>query len=400
MLAALAEGTSTLRGFPKAADPQSTLQCMRQLGVSVKAEERTVHIEGVGLHGLKQPDRPLDCGNSGTTMRLLSGIMAGQSFDSTLTGDASLESRPMARIARPLRKMDADVTLSEDGTAPIEFGGRTSPLRSITYELPMASAQVKSCVLLAGLFADGKTTVVEPVPCRDHTERMLNLPIDTDNGTRYIHVTAANTPEAADWTLPRDFSAAAFLMVAATLVPNSEISIPDVGLNPTRTGLIEVMQAMGADITVSDRTETNGEPMGTLTVRHAPLEGVSVGGDVIPNLIDEIPVLAVAAACAEGQTVIQDAEELRVKETDRLTAISDVLTRLGASVEEQPDGLIIEGTPGALRGATVSSYDDHRIAMAAAVAGCVADGKTTIQEADCARISFPTFWEVLDRLQR
>lgn len=401
MMAALANGRSTLHGFPQAADPQSTLSCLRQLGVSIETEGDTVHIDGVGLHGLQAPTEPIDCGNSGTTMRLLAGILAGQPFDSTLTGDESLRARPMGRIANPLRQMGAAVTLT-DGTAPIHISGRDEPLHAMTYRLPVASAQVKSCVLLAGLYAKGTTTVIQPVPCRDHTERMLNLPIDVDNdGTQHIHSTSEHGPEACTWNpLPGDFSSAAFLMVAATLVPGSEVTIPNVGLNPTRTGLIDVLQAMGAELIVTDRTETNGEPMGTITAHHAPLEGVTVEGNAIPNLIDEIPVLAVAAAASDGQTVIRDAAELRVKETDRLAAVAEVLTRLGVSVSEQEGGLTINGDRAAMQGSTVRSFHDHRIAMAAGVAGCVARGKTTIEGADSARISFPGFWDVLDRLQR
>jgi len=401
MLAALSKGRSTLHGFPQAADPQSTLSCLRQLGVSIETEGDTVHIEGVGLHGLQAPAAPIDCGNSGTTMRLLAGILAGQPFESTLTGDDSLRARPMARIATPLRQMDAEVTLT-GGTAPIHLGGRDEPLHAMTYRLPMASAQVKSCVLLAGLYAEGTTTVIEPVPCRDHTERMLNLPIEVDDeGVQHIHITSDDGPEASVWNpLPGDFSSAAFLLVAATLVPGSEVTVPNVGLNPTRTGLLDVLQAMGADLTVTDRTETNGEPMGTITARYAPLEGITVKGDAIPNLIDEIPVLAVAAGASDGQTVIRDAAELRVKETDRLTATAEVLTRLGIGVSEQEDGLTINGDRDAMQGSTVRSFHDHRIAMAAGVAGCVARSKTTIEGADSARISFPGFWDVLDRLQR
>ncbi|MES3630880.1 MAG: 3-phosphoshikimate 1-carboxyvinyltransferase [Longimonas sp.] len=400
LLAALSDGRTTLHGFPRAADPQSTLSCLRQLGVSIDVEGDTVHIDGVGLHGLQAPSEPVDCGNSGTTMRLLAGILAGQPFDSTLTGDESLRARPMERIATPLRQMDAAIRLT-NGTAPIHISGRAEPLHAITYRLPMASAQVKSCVLLAGLYAEGTTTVVEPVQCRDHTERMLDLPIEVDDSdVRHIHVTSEDGPVATTWApLPGDFSSAAFLLVAATLVPESEVTIADVGLNPTRTGLLDVLQAMGADLTVTDRTETNGEPMGTITARYAALEGITVEGAAIPNLIDEIPVLSVAAACAEGTTVIRDAAELRVKETDRLEAIAEVLTRMGVSVSEQEDGLTIVGDANALAGATVRSFHDHRIAMAAGVAGCVAEGETTIQNAESARVSFPAFWDVLHRLQ-
>ncbi len=396
LLAALADGTSRLVNYSPAADPQSTLSCLRQLGVPIYEDEHGILIvEGRGLEGLQAPDRPLDCGNSGTTMRLLAGILAGQPFDSVLVGDASLSRRPMERIATPLRQMGAELTLT-DGHAPIHIrGGRT--LRGITYRLPVPSAQVKSCVLLAGLFAEGETTVIELIPSRDHTERMLGLSVVELNGERYLTVRGGMRIPARTWTIPRDFSAAAFFLVAGTIVPDSEIRLPGVGLNPSRAALLDVLRAMGADITVENERSYGGEPIADLVVRSSTLHGVQVGGAIIPNLIDEIPVLAVAAACAIGRTEIRDAAELRVKETDRIAAMAENLQALGARVEVFDDGLAVEGGH-RLRGTTVRSFDDHRIAMAMGVAGLVAEGETIIEGAECARISFPGFWEVLDRL--
>ncbi|SHK70831.1 3-phosphoshikimate 1-carboxyvinyltransferase [Rhodothermus profundi] len=396
LLAALSEGTSRLVNYSPAADPQSTLSCLRQLGVSITEDAHGILIvEGRGLEGLQPPDRPLDCGNSGTTMRLLAGILAGQPFNSTLVGDASLSRRPMERIAAPLRQMGAALTLT-DGHAPIHIRGNR-PLRGITYRLPVPSAQVKSCVLLAGLFAEGETTVIEPVPSRDHTERMLGLSVVEMNGERYLTVPEGLRIPPRTWTIPRDFSAAAFFLVAGTIVPDSEIRLPGVGINPSRAALLDVLRAMGADITVENERTYGGEPIADLIVRSSTLHGVQVGGALIPNLIDEIPVLAVAAACATGRTEIRDAAELRVKETDRIAAMAANLQALGAHVEVFDDGLAIEGGH-RLQGATVRSFDDHRIAMAMGVAGLVAAGETLIEGADCVRISFPDFWEVLNHL--
>lgn len=396
MLASLAEGTSRIANYPSSADPQSTLACMRQLGVEITEEDGILMVEGRGLNGLEAPKEPLDCGNSGTTMRLLSGILAGQPFDSTLTGDASLSRRPMGRIREPLQQMNARLELT-DGHAPIRIHGGAH-LRGIEYALPVPSAQVKSCVLLAGLFAEGETTVVETIPSRDHTERMLGLDVLEMNGTHYLTVQGGRPIPARTWAVPRDFSAAAFFLVAGSVVPEGKVRLPGVGLNPSRSALLDVLRAMGADVRVENERERGGEPLGDLVVRPATLHGVSVGGTLIPNLIDEIPVLAVAAACAEGRTEIRDAAELRVKETDRIDATVKNLRALGADVEEFEDGLAING-PCTLRGTTVESYDDHRIAMAMGVAGLIASGTTTIIDAECARVSFPDFWTTLRSLR-
>ncbi len=398
LLAALSDGPSKITNFPDAADPRSTLACLRQLGVEIDEDQEEpgiLRVEGVGIEGLRAPKKPLDCGNSGTTMRLLAGILAGQAFDSTLVGDASLSRRPMARIADPLRLMNAAIAL-EDGHAPIRITGRQA-LQGIEYRLPVPSAQVKSCVLLAGLYAEGETTVVETIPSRDHTERMLGLDVFEMGGARYLTIEPGWRIAARTWTVPRDFSAAAFLLVAASIVPEGELFLPGVGLNPSRSAFLDVLRAMGASIKINYEREEGSEPLADLTVRPAALHGVSVSGTLLPNLIDEIPVLAVAAACAEGRTEIRDAAELRVKETDRIDAMVKNLRALGADVEEFDDGLAITG--GApLTGTTVDSFGDHRIAMAMGVAALVASGETTIANADCASVSFPGFWEMLERL--
>lgn len=398
LLSALGTGTSSIINFPDSADPQSTLDCVRTLGISAERnEDGVLEVEGQGIHGLRPPSEPLDCGNSGTTMRLLSGILAGQRFGSVLTGDESLQQRPMERIADPLNAMGARVALV-DGHAPIRIRATQSGLDPIEYRLPVASAQVKSCVLLAGLYAEGETVVLEPTPSRDHTERMLGLKVQEVGGVRRVVVKNGHTVPANTWTVPGDFSGAAFFLVAGSLVPDTELHLEGVGLNPSRTALLDVLEGMGADITVSNERVKGAEPVGDITVRTATLSGVDVGGRLIPNLIDEIPVLAVAAACAEGRTEIRDAEELRVKETDRLHAMAENLNALGAEVKEREDGLIITGNGPNLLSTTVRSFDDHRVAMAMGVAGLVAHGATSINDAECARVSFPGFWDELERV--
>jgi len=398
ILSALGRGTSTIHNFPDSADPQSTLDCVRTLGVSAaRNEEGHLEVEGRGLRGLRPPSEPLDCGNSGTTMRLLSGVLAGQQFGSVLTGDESLCQRPMERIADPLKAMGARVSL-RDGHAPIRIRVPRDGLDGIEYRLPVASAQVKSCVLLAGLYAEGDTVVLEPTPSRDHTERMLGLEVEEVGGERRLVVEEGHTIPATTWTVPGDFSGAAFFLVAGSLVPDSELRLEDVGLNPSRTALLEVLDGMGANITVENERVQGREPVGDITVRTAALSGVDVGGRLIPNLIDEIPVLAVAAACAEGRTEIRDAHELRVKETDRLHAMAENLNALGADIKEREDGLLIDGSGPNLLSTPVRSFGDHRIAMAMGVAGLVAHGATPINDAECAKVSFPGFWDELARV--
>lgn len=396
LFAALGDGPSVVSGFPVSADPRSTLSCLRQLGVEMREDEPgRVTIVGRGLYGLQPPTAPLDCGNSGTTMRLLAGILAGQRFASTLTGDASLTRRPMERIAMPLGLMRATLTLS-GGRAPIAIAP-SDGLAGIRYALPVASAQVKSCVLLAGLYADSITTVVERHASRDHTERMLGLPVEDHAGARSIHIEPGHHIPAVDREVPLDFSAAAFFLVGGSVTPDSLVTMSGVGLNPTRSALLEVLGAMGANITISRRRVQAGEPVGDVSVRSAQLRGVSIGGGVIPNLIDEIPVLAVAAACAEGRTEVRGAAELRVKETDRIHAITTNLRALGAVVEEFEDGFAVTG-PQPLTGTVVESFGDHRIGMAMGIAGLVAAGATTVRDARATAVSYPAFWRDLERL--
>lgn len=395
IFAALGDGTSRILNYPASADPQSTLACLRQLGIEMEARDDAMVVHGRGLRGLQPAGSTIDCGNSGTTMRLLTGVLAGQAFDSTIEGDASLNARPMERIALPLREMGADVRLSS-GHAPIRIQG-AKQLHGINYRLPVASAQVKSCILLAGLYADGRTTIIERKPSRDHTERMLGLTSLKIGDERHVVVEEGTRIPARVWPVPRDFSAAAFFMVAAAIAPSGEVRMERVGLNPTRSALLDVLRAMGAGIWVTNESDDGGEPVGDVTVRPSMLHGVQVEGDLIPVLIDEIPVLAVAAAAAEGRTEIRDARELRVKETDRIRATVENLRALGAKVQEFDDGFAVEGGS-RLTGTGVRSFGDHRMAMAMAVAGLLADGETTIEGASCAAVSFPDFWEELSRV--
>lgn len=402
ILNALASGPATVHSFLTAEDCLATLDCLRALGVDWRLEEQqpeaTLKVEGVGLTGLREPEDVLDARNSGTTMRLLAGLLAGQPFLSLLTGDASLRSRPMDRIVTPLREMGAQVwARAGDTCAPLAIrGGR---LRGISYRTPVASAQVKSALLLAGLFAQGETTVEEPATSRDHTERMLAaMGADLRQEGPAVRLAPPSQPlEPLNLRVPGDLSAAAFWIVAAALHPDAQVSLPGVGLNPTRTGLIEVLRRMGADIEVGEERIVGGEPVADITVRSSSLTGTVVEGDLLPRLIDEVPVLALAAALARGPTVIRDAAELRVKESDRLATVAAELRRLGARLEERPDGLVIEG--GArLRGAAVDSHGDHRLAMALAVAGLLAEGETVVAGSEAAAVSYPGFWRDLEAL--
>ena len=396
LFAAIAEGCSHITNFPASADPRSTLACLRQLGVAIReARPGAVTIDGRGRRGLRVPSAPLDCGNSGTTMRLLSGVLAGHALRATLIGDESLMRRPMGRIADPLRSMGARIDLT-DGHAPIRIRHDT-PLRGITYTLPVPSAQVKSCVLLAGLYARGTTCIIEPLPSRDHTERMLHLPVTRIGGAHHITATAAHPAKPFSMVLPRDFSAASFFLVAGSIIPGGPLLLPGVGVNPTRSALLTVLQRMGADIRVNRRAMAGDEPVADLEVRPARLQSVTLDHSVMGNLIDEVPVLAVAAACARGRTTIRGAQELRVKECDRIHATVTNLRALGAAVEEYEDGFAIEGGR-PLVGTRVDSFQDHRIAMAAAIAGLTAEGQTTIARAEVASVSFPGFWDALTQV--
>ncbi len=396
-MAALGDGTSTIENFPQAADPRSLLACVRALGIHVEEPTSgTLVVHGRGLGGLTKPQAPLDCGNSGTAMRFLAGVLAGQPFDATLIGDDSLSGRPMRRVTDPLTAMGARISTT-DGHAPLHVRGG-SKLSGITYRLPMPSAQVKSCVLMAGLFAQGETTVVETLPSRDHTERMLDLSSVETGGERHLTVAGGHVIPAQTWTVPGDFSAAAFFLVAATLVPGSDVRLPSVGLNPTRAALLDVLRAMGAEIEVSNERTVGGEPVGNLRVRASNLHHVTVSGELVPILIDEVPILAVAGALSEGGVTIRDAAELRVKETDRIAAVAQNLRAFGAHVEEFEDGMHVAG-PASLHGATVESFGDHRIAMSMAVAALTAQGETTIRDAQAASVSFPDFYDTLDALR-
>ena len=390
MLAALADGTSHIDGFLEGADTRATAAIFAQMGVRIEApspSRRIVH--GVGIDGLRAPAGVLDCGNAGTGMRLLSGLLAGQAFDSVLAGDASLSRRPMGRVIEPLSRMGARIEAEAGGLPPLRIrGGRR--LHGIAFESPVASAQVKSAVLLAGLQAEGETSVREPHPTRDYTERMLSaFGADIEFSPGFARLRGGQRLRAADIAVPADFSSAAFFIVAATLVPGSMLRLRAVGLNPRRTGLLAALRAMGADISEERHASHGGEPVADLVVRHAPLHGIAVPEALVADMIDEFPILAVAAACAQGTTVVSGAAELRVKESDRIAAMADGLRALGGQVETRPDGVRIEG--GALRGGTIASLGDHRIAMAFAVAGQLARGDVAIADVANVATSFPGF---------
>ncbi|MCC8140275.1 MAG: 3-phosphoshikimate 1-carboxyvinyltransferase [Lachnospiraceae bacterium] len=398
MFGAIADGTTRVTNFLRGADCLSTISCFRKMGVEIEENTTEILIHGKGLHGLSAPDSMLDVGNSGTTTRLISGILAGQPFTTELNGDESIQTRPMKRIIDPLTRMGADIeSIRGNGCAPLRI--RNASLHGIHYTSKVASAQVKSCVLLAGLYADGETSVTEPYLSRNHTEIMLRHfgAKLTSTGT-----TATIQPEpeltAQDIKVPGDISSAAYFIAAGLLVPGSEILIRNVGVNPTRDGILKVCREMGADITLLNENDENGEPTADLLVRHSSLHGVTIGGALIPTLIDELPVAALLACFAEGTTVIRDAQELRVKESNRIDVMVENLTAMGARVTATNDGMIIEGGH-PLHGALIDSHLDHRIAMTFAVAALAADGETGIRDADCVRISYPDFYNDLKGLQ-
>ena len=396
MLAAMSNGPCVIRGFLPSEDCLSTVGAIRALGIEIERPDDETLI----VHGQRRvftaPKRDIDCGNSGTTMRLLAGILAGQPFRSRLTGDASLSKRPMKRIMEPLRLMGAHISAEGENNRPplVIEGGKLSPIHYIS---PVASAQVKSAVLLAGMFAQGKTSVTEPSQSRDHTERMLEyFLVRPQKQDLTVSIHGGFTPESRDFQVPGDISSAAFWMVAAAANPRSHLLVKNIGLNETRTGIISVLVRMNAHVREAVQTE-EGEPLGTIEIKGARLKGTVIEGREIPNVIDEIPILAVAAALAHGTTVIRDAGELRVKETDRLSAIATNLRAMGAQVAEREDGLeIIGGVP--LQGARVQSFGDHRIAMAFAVAGLFAEGETVIQDVDCVNTSYPGFYKQLEQV--
>lgn len=401
MLGSLATGTTEIEGFLPGEDCLSTIRCFRSMGVQIEQNGSSVKVFGRGLRELTAPAGILDCGNSGTTTRLLSGVLAAQHFNSVLSGDASIQRRPMKRIMIPLRAMGADITsVSGNDCAPLSVHGKQ--IYGIHFNSPIASAQVKSAVLLAGLYASGQTTVTEPALSRDHTERMLRsfgAKVLTGNFEDRPSVTVTETQNlyGTEISVPGDISSAAFFLVGASIVPGSEVVLRNVGINPTRDGVISALRAMGAKIEVLEVRNEDSEPAADLLVRYAPLHGTEIGGALIPRLIDELPVLAAAAAVAEGRTVIRDAAELKVKESNRIRTMAEGLSRLGATVEETEDGLIIDGGA-ALHGGAVESYSDHRIAMSFAILSLVTDGEVRISDPDCVNISAPTFYEDLKSL--
>lgn len=392
MLGAIAEGTTRIRGFLRAEDCLATIAVLRALGVRIDDEASgEVRVYGVGLHGLAAAPSVLDVGNSGTSMRLLAGLLCGQIFDSVLTGDASLNRRPMQRVAEPLRDMGAVIQTSERDTPPLQIRGR--PLRGTEYRMPMASAQVKSSILLAALYAQGATTVIEPEPTRDHTERLLTgfgYPLRRDD--ERISLRGGGTLKAVAIDVPADISSAAFFMIGASIAPGSELILERVGVNPTRNGVIEILRRMGADIDVVGESVVGGEPVADINVKHAPLQGIQIPLGLVPRAIDEFPALLIAAANARGTTVLRGAEELRIKESDRIEAMSAGLRACGIDVETTADGMIVHG--GKPRGGVVDSRDDHRIAMAFAMAGLAADSDIIVQDCENVATSFPGFAEL------
>jgi len=398
MLAALAEGTSDITHFSAAADCRSTLDCFSRLGVKVESNTDRVRITGAGLSGLRKPRRSLDAGNSGTTIRLLAGILSGQEFHSTIDGDGSLRRRPMRRVIDPLAKMGARIEARDGGHAPLEIEGtRLSP---IEYTLPVPSAQVKSAVLFAGLFTDGVTSVIEPVRTRDHTELALaEFGARLDHDGRAIRIQGRPRLHACTLAVPGDLSSAVFFLAAALVLPESNVVIHNVGLNPTRSAVLDVLGSMGAPIRLVSVRSANGELVGDISIHHEPLKGGVIEGDFIAQLIDELPAIAVLGPYTEQGIEIRDAAELRVKESDRISALAENLRRMGAEVEERPDGLRVAGrSAGRLHGAEIEPRGDHRMAMACAVAALGAEGDTVIRDAECAGVSFPEFFTALERL--
>ncbi len=401
MLAALASGESRVRGWLDAGDTRATLEAMEAMGVPITVDRRgpgaaDLTVQGVGLRGLGPPGRPLHCHRSGTTMRLLAGLLAGQPFSSLLDGDPQLRRRPMRRVTLPLRQMGAEI-YDEEGHAPLRIRG--GPLQGITYTMPVASAQVKSALLLAGLYADGPTIVHQPGPSRDHTERMLAaMGVEVRVAGLTVTLYPPTAPLAPlDLTVPGDFSSAAFPLVAALLVPGSRLLLKGVNLNPTRTGLLEVLREMGAEVVERAVRQEGGEPVADLEVRPSPLRATTVAGERVVRMIDEFPIFAVAATQAVGETVVRDAAELRVKEVDRIAVLVQELGKMGAVIRERPDGFVVQGaTP--LRGAVVDSHGDHRLAMALGVAGLLAEGETVVLGAEAIGDSYPGFVEAMQAL--
>lgn len=398
MLGSISEGRTVARDFLFSEDCLSTISCFRDMGVDITIDGKDVIIDGVGLTGLKKPQKELYTGNSGTTTRIISGILAGQDFDTLLNGDDSIQKRPMKRVIEPLSLMGADIrSIKDNGCAPLSIHGRN--LSGISYHMPVASAQVKSAILLAGLFAKGDTTVIEDVPSRNHTELMLKgfgADIETKGLVTTLH--PGKKLAGQEITVPGDISSAAYFIGAALITPGSDITVKNVGLNPTRDGIIRAFLAMGADITLMNVHETAGEKVADIRVRYSELEGTVIEGDIIPALIDEIPLIAVVAAVSKGQTIIKDASELRVKESDRIELVSEGLKNMGADIVPKDDGFVINGVEG-LHGADIRTQKDHRIAMSFSVAALVSDGPVITDDPECVKISYPGFFEDLNRLR-
>lgn len=399
MLGAISDGVTEITNFLQGADCLSTISCFRKMGISIENEGNVVRIHGKGLRGLKEPAEILDAGNSGTTTRLISGILCGQNFSCQLTGDDSIQKRPMNRIITPLRQMGADISsLKGNGCAPLSITGRN--LHGIHYASPVASAQVKSCVLLAGLYGDTPTSVTEPYLSRNHTELMLQYfgaEVSSADTTASVQPGPKMTGQHIE--VPGDISSAAYFIAAALIVPHSEVLLKNVGINPTRDGILRVCRKMGADITLLNQKDRGGELTADILVKSSDLKGVTIEGEIIPTLIDEIPIIAILAAHARGATVIKDAQELKVKESNRIDAVVTEMSRMGASIEGTDDGMIINGGT-ALCGAAINSRQDHRIAMSFAVAGMTADGVTRIENDECISISYPDFFRDLESLQK
>ena len=388
MLGSLANGVTEISGFLKGADCLSTIDCFRKMGIDIDINGENVTVHGNGLRGLKKPDEMLYTGNSGTTTRLLCGILAGQNFDTSITGDASIQKRPMGRVVKPLSMMGAKI---ENEYCPLYITG--TKLHGIDYKMPVASAQVKTAIILAGLYADGETVIHEIEKSRDHTELMLSaMGADLTVDNLDITVKPTNDLTAVNVDVPGDISSAAFFLVLGAIMPNSQITVINVGINPTRTGIIDVLKDMGADITLENVHTSAGETVADITVRSSSLKGTTVGGDIIPRLIDELPIIAVAAVFADGQTVIKDAQELKVKETNRIRAVVDEFNKCGIDITETDDGMIINGGNG-IHGADFKTYGDHRMAMSLTVLAQLADGESTLDDSDCACVSYPTFFD-------
>lgn len=399
ILSSIADGKSNVKGFLKSEDTLSTVNAFKTLGIKIDIKDSQVLISGKGLDGLKKPSGIIDAGNSGTTARLLTGLLSAQPFTSTMTGDKYLKTRPMGRVIKPLTQMEARITCKEsEEKLPLTIYGQN--LKGIQYRPPIASAQVKSALILAGLYAEGETTIMEPQKTRDHTERMLkhfgvNLDIDQNS----IKVTRPKQFKGSELTVPSDISSASFFLVAALINPGSELLIKNVGLNPERVGILEILRNMKGDIQILNEKEKCGEPVGDLLIKSSGLKGIEVKGNLIPKAIDEIPIIAVAACFAEGTTTISDARELRIKETDRIKAMTTELKKLGAEIQELEDGMIIKGKED-LNGNSCESWGDHRIAMAIAIAATKANGEVEINNSDCVKISFPDFFPILNKLRR